>query len=97
MGNKNSKYTIGMFALFSIFNLTYLFTITFITGNNGYTFLVWNLFLGFVPYLIALVLKYYSDRINMIILLLGSLIWLLFYPNALYMITDLIQQESEYV
>lgn len=90
MGKIQLKYGIGIFILFTAFNLFYLFVVNFITVNTQYNFLVWNLFLGFVPYLVALVLKYYLDKLNRIILLIGSFLWLLFYPNAPYMITDLI-------
>ena len=57
-------------------------SVSTITGNSGYNFLVWNLFLGFLPYLIAIVLKLYTDRLNLLWLLFGSFIWLLFYPNT---------------
>ena len=78
------------FIIFTLFNLFYLFSLNFINKNNNYNFLIWNLFLGFVPYLLAIVLHYYSNRINNITLLFGSFLWLGFYPNAPYMITDLI-------
>ena len=78
------------FIIFTLFNLFYLFSLNFINKNNNYNFLIWNLFLGFVPYLLAIVLHYYSNRINNITLLFGSFLWLVFYPNAPYMITDLI-------
>ncbi|MCB1191088.1 MAG: DUF1361 domain-containing protein [Leptospiraceae bacterium] len=71
-----------IFVLFTVFNLLYLLIVSTITGNSGYNFLVWNLFLGFLPYLIVIVLKLYTDRLNLLWLLFGSFIWLLFYPNT---------------
>lgn len=49
-----------------------------------------NLALGLVPLVIALVLHYFSDKLNKFFLVAGSLLWLLFYPNAPYMITDFV-------
>ena len=57
----------------------------------GYRFLAWNLLLAWVPFLLALAL-YDSDRQrrSMLVLVgLGSL-WLLFLPNAPYILTDFI-------
>jgi uncharacterized membrane protein len=57
------------------------------TNDPQYFFYPWNLFLATVPYFLSKRLRKYK-RINMkvIIILLG---WLLFLPNAPYIITDL--------
>ena len=61
------------------------------TGSSMYLFLLWNLFLGWVPY-------WLSVKVHMVsIKWLGWFIsgcWLLFFPNALYIITDLIHLED---
>ncbi len=63
-----------------------------ILGPGGYRFLIWNLFLAWLPYLASLWVAWYARRG-----LLGSLLaapvfvlWLLFLPNAPYLITDLV-------
>ncbi len=52
-------------------------------------FLVWNLFLAFIPYVISNYLVFKSDQKKVIILVAVGL-WLLFLPNAPYIVTDLI-------
>lgn len=61
----------------------------FLAAGQGpsFLFLVWNLFLAWVPYGIALLIK--RDQTKWI--RYGFLgIWLLFFPNAPYIITDLL-------
>lgn len=58
-----------------------------------FMFLIWNLFLCWVPYIISLVIyrrKMITKRGRPWINHLMTLIWLLFYPNTLYIITDTI-------
>ena len=60
------------------------------TDNNIFMFLNWNLFLAFVPWGLTsiMVLKpNYQKNTFTIFVLLGS--WLLFFPNAPYILTDL--------
>jgi uncharacterized membrane protein len=60
-------------------------------GYDGYGFLVWNLFLAWIPFLLAVVF-YDGYRRQRPRLFLGGVgvLWLLFLPNAPYMVTDLI-------
>lgn len=60
------------------------------TGSLTYIFLLWNLFLAFVPYAVG----YWVSRNTWIIknkLKLATVlgIWLLFIPNSFYILTDL--------
>jgi uncharacterized membrane protein len=57
----------------------------FYTKSGFYLFLVWNLFLAIIPYLISNFLNNNKQK-YMFYLLLP--IWLLFLPNAPYIITD---------
>lgn len=50
-------------------------------------FLVWNVFLALIPYVITMYLDTSKD--NKLKLLFWFIIWLLFLPNAPYLITDL--------
>ena len=61
------------------------------TGSNGYGFLVWNLELAWIPFVVAVVF-YDSWRRGRSRWVLGALgvLWLLFLPNAPYMVTDLV-------
>ena len=60
-----------------------------LTGSRGpsFLFLVWNLFLAWVPYGIALLIRKEQHRWLQYSLLVS---WLLFFPNAPYIITDLL-------
>ncbi len=60
-----------------------------VTGSPMYLFLIWNLFLAFVPYWISgwLIRNYTATRINIKFIIALSA-WLLFIPNSFYIITD---------
>ncbi|NND76962.1 MAG: DUF1361 domain-containing protein [Flavobacteriales bacterium] len=60
-----------------------------LSGNIHYGFLIWNLILAGIPLVIALVLHHKMEKIKTIVLLLMIGMWLLFFPNAPYIITDI--------
>jgi len=65
------------------------------TGNLGPIFLVWNLFLAWIPLVYAfLAYRLHQSHFNKLLIVPGivgcALIWLLFLPNAPYLLTDLI-------
>jgi uncharacterized membrane protein len=62
--------------------------------NWRYIFLLWNLFLAWVPFQIAVSLSA-NQQYNKWVKYGLVLCWLLFFPNALYIITDLIHLEGE--
>lgn len=59
-----------------------------ITKTGYFLFLVWNIFLAIIPFLITMHLSN-KKRTSKFILYFMFLIWLLFLPNAPYIITDL--------
>ncbi|CCH00611.1 hypothetical protein FAES_2602 [Fibrella aestuarina BUZ 2] len=59
-------------------------------GSNEFNFLFHNLFSGFEPLLIAYVLLIVNQRIGTVVFWIGTSLWVLFYPNSPYMISDLI-------
>lgn len=61
------------------------------TGAPAFAFLLWNLFLAWVPYVLALVLVG-LDRVRAPgwALAVPGVVWLLFLPNAPYLLTDFI-------
>src|SRR5687768_443175 len=62
----------------------------FITGDLTYLFLVWNLFLAFIPFAISewlLTLERFAQRKRKLAIVL--FVWLLFIPNSFYILTDL--------
>lgn len=61
----------------------------FYSGNSRYLFMIWNLFLAWVPYIISIGFSklHRSKKIIQVFVFMG---WLLFFPNALYIVTDII-------
>ena len=64
----------------------------FYSGSGRYIFLVWNIFLAWIPMFISQYLTANSNSKYMQGILLST--WLLFFPNALYIITDLIHLQA---
>ena len=62
-----------------------------LTDSRIFLFLNWNLFLAFLPWVLTL-LTILTPRIerSQIAIFLLMLVWLLFFPNAPYILTDLI-------
>jgi uncharacterized membrane protein len=90
---KDILYTLGTI---TFLNILILFVRNRIESNAEYNFLLWNLFLGFLPFAFAyLLLVFNSIYQNNLLLYVMSLVWLLFYPNAPYMITDFIHIQAE--
>ncbi|UTC67520.1 MULTISPECIES: DUF1361 domain-containing protein [unclassified Treponema] len=96
-----SRYFKNIFRIKSTFALMFLsfFCIflsvcrIFIAENYFLLFLVWNLFLAFVPWLISSIL-YLSKNINKAVFIFFAAFWLLFFPNALYIVTDFIHLKT---
>jgi uncharacterized membrane protein len=83
----NEAVFMGFLTLFcffvSVFRCVY-------TGTRGFLFLNWNLFLAFIPWALSsffvIQTKIQKSRIMKILILI---FWLLFFPNAPYLFTDL--------
>jgi uncharacterized membrane protein len=74
----------------SLFCVALLLLRVYVTGSLFYGFLVWNLFLAAIPYVISTGLSntvWMKKQSLVLVIILG--IWLLFLPNAPYLITDL--------
>ena len=66
----------------------------FYTGSTLYLFLVWNIFLAWIPCMISSLFNKMTDKANWKMALLFCC-WLAFFPNALYIVTDLIHIQHE--
>lgn len=71
-------------------------TRSWVWAPRNFRFLVWNLFLAWLPYLWSLwALSIHRRRPRRWwLLLLPGMLWLLFFPNAPYLVTDLIHLRS---
>jgi uncharacterized membrane protein len=66
---------------------------TLYSHTNHFQFLVWNLFLAWIPLVLAaLIYRVATRRGDMtgLIVVPATLVWLLFFPNAPYIVTDLV-------
>ena len=59
------------------------------TGKLLFLFLIWNLFLAVIPFALSTLLSISAGRLRARILVPVSVAWLLFFPNAPYLLTDL--------
>jgi uncharacterized membrane protein len=68
------------------------------TGNIRYCFLIWNLFLAWLPLMFALLAReqYRNGNRSGWRLFAYGAAWLLFFPNAPYIFTDLIHLTNHY-
>jgi uncharacterized membrane protein len=65
-------------------------------GNDVYRSLIWNLALAWVPFVFALAAYASARRGNNVATAAYGVLWLLFFPNAPYLLTDFIHlQESQ--
>jgi len=77
-------------SLSSLFSITLVAFRMYYSYSNTYRFLIWNLFLACIPYAISTALLLYNNKINSkLFIALPLFVWLLFFPNAPYIVTDL--------
>lgn len=93
ISSANKKATTATLISMSVFCLSLTAFRCYWSGNVTYLFLVWNLFLAFVPWSLSSILVHrYHNKSRSFSpapwLILGS--WLLFFPNAPYILTDLL-------
>ncbi len=64
------------------------------TGDSTFSGLIWNLFLAWIPFVLAVVVYdgWRRRRAAGALVVLGAL-WLLFFPNAPYIVTDFVHLE----
>jgi uncharacterized membrane protein len=73
-----------------------LATRAWLTGQVQWTWCVWNLFLAWIPFGVAVCLCRELDRPGARWWKIGGLfvVWVLFFPNAAYIVTDLIHLKN---
>ncbi len=71
----------------------------FVSGTGNYAFLLWNLFLAAVPYMMSVSFERLALKCERMPWHLGAffLLWLFFFPNAPYIVTDFVHLPWKYV
>ena len=89
----HNKYRLMMFFLLAgatIFSVAIWRVRTEFSGTVRYGFLIWNLFLAWIPFMIA----YFTYTLTLnrkwiyVIIPIAAFLWLIFFPNAPYILTD---------
>jgi uncharacterized membrane protein len=72
------------------FGILLVFFRIFKTGSPHFIFLIWNLMLAGIPWILStLLILYPKIRKRIIVLIFIGILWILFIPNAFYILTDL--------
>jgi len=86
---------IKVLLVLTFLNFLILFIRNHLVGDKTFNSMISNLWSGIVPFLIAVTIKYAYPKLNTFFFILLSFLWLLFYPNSPYMISDLIHPAQE--
>lgn len=91
--HKHNFALLASLALASGLCLTMIGVRVVCSGTRTYTFLVWNLFLAWIPLACALAassLRSHATRLSYTLATVCALLWLIFLPNSPYVMTDLL-------
>lgn len=89
----SNKYRLMMFTLLAgatVFSVAIWRVRAEFSGTERYAFLIWNLFLAWIPFLIS----YFTYTLSLhrrwvyLFIPIAAFLWLIFFPNAPYILTD---------
>jgi uncharacterized membrane protein len=89
----HNKYRLMMFFLLAgatVFSVAIWRVRAEFSGTGRYAFLIWNLFLAWIPFIIA----YFTYTLTLnrkwiyVVIPIAAFFWLIFFPNAPYILTD---------
>jgi len=88
-----NRYRLAIFGLLAGATIVCVGIVRFrasLTGSPRYAFLIWNLFLAWIPFIIAYItyVASISRRWLYILIPFSAFLWLIFFPNAPYILTD---------
>jgi uncharacterized membrane protein len=88
--NKNKLLIISLLFIGSLISVVLAKARMIYSGSNEYSSLIWNLFLAWIPLLLsALVyLVSWTKKWLWVVSITCAMVWLLFFPNAPYILTD---------
>ncbi|HTJ50151.1 MAG TPA: DUF1361 domain-containing protein [Cyclobacteriaceae bacterium] len=86
----NRLHALVLFFLTTTLCVTLVAVRVHFTETATFVFLVWNIFLALIPYGVSTLLVLYQHKFtNRWFLFFPIVLWLLFFPNAPYILTDL--------
>lgn len=71
------------------------FALYFHTAEKLYVNMVWNVFLAFIPLIFSTWVYRLRAKFSWVVKLALGFLWLIFFPNCLYMVTDFIHISGE--
>jgi uncharacterized membrane protein len=89
----HNKYRLTIFSLLAGASIVCVGLVRFrisVTGSGHYVFMIWNLILAWIPFIFAYITYTTSIRRRWLYLAVpvGAFLWLIFFPNAPYILTD---------
>lgn len=93
--DKQIKHLIGVYFILSFVGCIMVFYRIFLTVEIGYLYLIWNLFLAWIPFVVSVLIFFLMKndsrkKLKRSLIVPLGFVWLFFYPNAPYIITDYI-------
>jgi uncharacterized membrane protein len=91
---KRNRYKIAIFGLMASASLICVLLVAAriaYSDSGRYTSLIWNLFLAWIPFVLAYLAHAFSWKKKLLYFVLPTtaFLWLIFFPNAPYILTDL--------
>ncbi|MBO9699313.1 MAG: DUF1361 domain-containing protein [Sporocytophaga sp.] len=90
--NSSKKEIVAGIVLLSVFCFMLLALRIHISGSHSFLFLIWNWLLAVIPLILSFIISTLNDKksINILSFIILGIVWLLFFPNAPYLITDIV-------
>jgi len=80
--------------ILTIFSVILIILRVIIWQKYSFVYILLNILLAFIPFFISYFLLFYfrkeKESVNNIVIIIGGLLWLLFIPNSIYIITDFV-------
>jgi uncharacterized membrane protein len=88
---RERKRLLGVYQFISIFGIILVLLRQFLETDKTFLFLLWNFFLAGLPLIFSSIMVQMSkSNFSRNIIVMTGIVWLLFLPNAPYMLTDYI-------
>ena len=87
---------VALLSIETLFAIVFFRFRTLLSGSDEYAFLIWNIILAWIPLVMAYVANSFSwnRKTLLFVMPFASILWLLFFPNAPYILTDLLHLGS---